>query len=166
MHDLAALYLAHRDGIEPALEHLPLQYPDYAVWQRNLLSGAELDRQVEHWRARLAGAPMVLDLPTDRPRPPVQTFNGSHAWWRLSQEQTEALHALAAREGCTLFMVLISAYALLLGRYSRQDDVLIGTPIAGRRQTELEKLIGFFVNTLVTRNDFSGEPTYREYLQR
>ncbi|MCP4172222.1 MAG: non-ribosomal peptide synthetase, partial [Fuerstiella sp.] len=166
MQDLIDLYAAHRSDRVAELAALTVQYPDYSVWQRDWLAGEELERQVRFWRERLAGAPAVLEMPTDRPRPPVQTFNGAHAWWRLSSETTVALRELANREGCTLFMVLISAYALLLGRYSRQDDLLVGTPIAGRQHTELENLIGFFVNTLVLRADFSGQPTFREYLQR
>jgi len=166
MQDLIDSYAARSSGAEAELSPLAVQYPDYSVWQRDWLAGEELDRQVGFWRDRLAGAPTVLEMPTDRPRPPVQTYNGAHAWWRLSAETSAALRRLASEQGCTLFMVLVSAYALLLGRYSRQDDLLIGTPIAGRQHTELEKLIGFFVNTLVLRADFSGQPTFREYLQR
>jgi amino acid adenylation domain-containing protein len=164
--DLAAIYTALVRGQTPVLAELPVQYADYAVWQREWLEGAELERQAAYWKNKLLAAPHVLALPTDRPRPPRQTYNGSRYSLVLSRELTAALKALAAEQSCTLFMVMLAAFNVLLGRYAGQDDVLIGSPIAGRRRTELEGLVGLFVNTLVFRNDLSGNPSFRSLLSR
>ncbi len=164
--DLAAIYAALVLGQTPVLAELRVQYADYAVWQREWLEGAELDRQAAYWKNKLLAAPHVLALPTDRPRPPRQTYNGSRHSLVLTRELTAALKALAAEQSCTLFMVMLAAFNVLLGRYAGQDDVLIGSPIAGRRRTELEGLVGLFVNTLVFRNDLSGNPSFRSLLSR
>jgi amino acid adenylation domain-containing protein len=164
--ELAALYGAYRQGGESPLPELAVQYPDYAVWQRERLQGEALDRQVGYWKGRLAGAPALLELPTDHPRPAVQSHRGARQVEMLPAELTEPLQALARAEGATLFMVLLAAFQVLLGRYTGTEDVVVGTPVAGRGRSELEGLIGFFVNTLVLRADLSGDPTFREALRR
>ncbi|MCP4662520.1 MAG: amino acid adenylation domain-containing protein, partial [bacterium] len=157
-------------GREPELPELPVQYADFAVWQRQWLRGEVLERQLAYWREQLAGLP-VLDLPTDRPRPAVQSFRGTSEPLRLPAELGRQLRALGREHGTTLFMTLLAAFQALLGRTSGQADLAVGTPIAGRTQAELEGLLGFFVNTLVLRGDLSGDPsvggpTYRELLAR
>ena len=145
---------------------LPVQYADYAMWQRSWLSGDELERQVGYWRDRLADAPPLLMLPTDRPRPVTQTHRGGRTACRISAHTLARLHELGRDESCTLFMVLLAAFDAVLARYAGQTDIVVGTPIAGRSRTELEGLIGFFVNTLVLRTDLSGNPSFRELLAR
>ncbi|HEX6042686.1 non-ribosomal peptide synthetase [Longimicrobium sp.] len=164
--EVSALYAAFAEGREPALPPLPVQYADYAAWQRAWLAGPVLDAQLAWWRARLAGAPPLLDLPTDRPRGPVAAARAGTAPFALGCAETEALQALARREGATLFMTLLAAWQLLLARYAGQDDVSVGSPIAGRTRMETEGLIGFFVNTLVLRTDLSGNPSFRDLLGR
>src|SRR5205085_3180491 len=148
------------------LPDLPVQYADYAVWQRQLLMGEALDRQLSYWKERLTGAPPVLELPTDRPRPKVQNFRGATLAVELPPEITEELKALSRGEGVTLYMTLLAAFQTLLHRYTGQDDITVGSPIAGRNRSELEPLIGFFANTLVLRTDLSGDPSFRELLRR
>ena len=164
--EVSALYTAFAAGGPSPLPELPIQYADYALWQREWLQGEVLDAQLEYWRDRLAGAPPVLELPTDRPRPPVQTFRGGSRTLLLDTELAEGLKELARREGATLFMVLLAAYKTLLHRYTGATDIVVGTPIAGRTRTELEELIGFFVNTLVMRTSLAGDVTFRELLAR
>ncbi|HEU4880686.1 MAG TPA: condensation domain-containing protein, partial [Longimicrobium sp.] len=164
--ELAALYAAYREGGESPLSELPVQYADYAVWQREQLEGEVLDRQLSYWRERLAGAPELLELPTDHPRPAVQTYRGVSVPVELSPELVERLQALGRREGATLYMTLLGAFQVLLGRYGAGEDVVVGSPIAGRTRREVEELIGFFVNTLVLRTDLSGDPSFREVLGR
>jgi amino acid adenylation domain-containing protein len=164
--ELSALYAAYREGGESPLPELPVQYADYAVWQREQLAGDALDRQLAHWRERLAGAPELLELPTDHPRPPVQTFRGAHARIELSLALLERLEALGRSEGATLSMTLMGAFQVLLSKYSGSDDIVVGSPSAGRTRKEIEEMIGFFVNTLVLRTDLSGDPSFREVLRR
>ncbi|HEX9939684.1 MAG TPA: amino acid adenylation domain-containing protein, partial [Longimicrobium sp.] len=164
--ELSALYEAYREGRESPLAELPVQYADYAVWQREQLGGEVLDRQLSYWRERLAGAPELLELRTDRPRPPVRTYGGAKVPMELSPELVERLQALGRSEGATLYMVLLGAYQVLLSRYSGSDDIVVGSPIAGRTSKEVEELIGFFVNPLVLRTDLSGDPSFRETLRR
>jgi len=166
IQELAALYEAFFNSKPSPLPELPIQYADFAVWQRQWLQGAVLERQLTYWKQQLAGAPAVLLLPTERPRPAVQTFTGSQRSLTLSQNLTEALQALSRREGVTLFMTLLTAYKALLCCYTQQFDVLVGTPIANRTSFETEQLIGFFTNTLVLRTDLSGNPSIRELLNR
>jgi amino acid adenylation domain-containing protein len=166
LRELAALYEAYRDGGESPLADLPVQYADYAVWQRERLAGDLLERQLAYWRGQLAGAPALLELPTDRPRPAVQTFRGGYARLELSDALLEGLQALARREGATLYMVLLAAFQVLLGKHCGTDDVVVGSPVAGRNRAEVEGLVGFFVNTLVLRTDLSGDPSFREALRR
>jgi amino acid adenylation domain-containing protein len=164
--ELGALYAALAAGREPALPPLPIQYGDFAAWQRGWLKRPVLRPQLEHWRARLAGAPDLLELPSDRPRPPVQSFRGALAARPLPPSDAAALAALAGRHGVTLFMALLAACDLLLYRYTGQTDLLVGTPIANRNRAELEGLIGFFVNTLVLRADLAGDPEAAAFLAR
>ncbi len=148
------------------LPELPIQYADFAVWQRNWLQGKVLDSQLSYWKKQLAKAPPLLELPTDRPRPAVQTFHGARQYLHLPKSLSGALNALSRREGVTLFMTLLAAFKTLLYRYTGQDDIVVGSPIANRNRREIEGLIGFFVNTLVLRTDLSGNPTFRELLGR
>ncbi|HEX9939644.1 MAG TPA: condensation domain-containing protein, partial [Longimicrobium sp.] len=164
--ELSALYEAYREGRESPLPELAVQYADYAAWQREQLEGEALDRQLGYWRERLADAPALLELPTDHPRPAVQTFRGANERVELPAEVLERLRALARQEGATLYMVALAAFQALLSRYSGSDDVVVGSPIAGRGRSEVEGLIGFFVNTLVLRTDVSGDPSFRALLGR
>jgi amino acid adenylation domain-containing protein len=164
--ELSALYEAYRQGGESPLPELAVQYADYAVWQREQLSGEGLDRQLAYWRERLADAPALLELPTDHPRPPVQTFRGAHEQIELPLELLERLQALGRSEGATLNMTLLAAFQVLLSKYSGSDDIVVGTPAAGRTRKEIEATIGFFVNTLVLRTDLGGNPTFGEVLRR
>ncbi|HZH99277.1 MAG TPA: condensation domain-containing protein, partial [Fimbriimonadaceae bacterium] len=163
--ELGALYGAFSEGKPSPLAELPIQYADYALWQRQWLTGEVLDSQLTYWKERLAEL-SPLELPTDRPRSAAQTHRGASQELVLSESLTEALRDLARREGATLFMVLLGAFQVLLSRYAGQEDVAIGTPIAGRTRAETEGLIGFFLNTLVMRTDLSGDPTFREVLSR
>jgi hypothetical protein len=164
--ELGALYEAFCEGKPSPLAELPIQYADYAAWQRQWLQGEVLERELSYWRKRLSGNPPALELPTDWPRSPVQTFSGARQLLSLPSELTGALKALSRREGVTLFMTLLAAFQALLNRYTGQDDVVVGSPIANRNRAEIEGVIGFFVNTLVLRTDLSGDPTFRELLGR
>jgi amino acid adenylation domain-containing protein len=169
--EIAGLYEAIANGAKPveaqaALEQLPIQYADYAVWQRESLRGAVLERQLSYWKEQLQDAAPVLELPTDKPRPLVQSFKGERESFELSADLSAGLRELSRTEGVTLFMTLLAAFQVLLWRYSGQADISIGTPVAGRTQLETEGLIGFFVNTLVLRTEVSGEESFRELLQR
>ncbi len=153
-------------GDATPLPELPVQYADFAVWQREWLTGEELERQLAFWRQELAGAPPAIDLPTDRPRPPAESFRGASVAFAASQEVAAGLADLGRARGATLFMTLTAALGTLLGRYARQDDVVLGSPIANRQRPELEGLIGMFVNTLALRVRLEGEPTFEELLDR
>jgi amino acid adenylation domain-containing protein len=166
VRELGALYRAFARREPPALPALPIQYADYAVWQRQWLQGEVLETQLAYWRRQLGGAPTNLELPTDRPRPAVQSHRGARYPLAISARVTQGLKALSRQEGVTLFMTLLAAWQLLLHRYTGQADISVGSPIAGRTRVETEPLIGFFVNTLVLRTDLSGNPTFRELLQR
>ncbi|HYH45866.1 MAG TPA: condensation domain-containing protein, partial [Thermoanaerobaculia bacterium] len=167
--EVSRLYAAHREGWredQPSpLPALPLQYVDYAEWQRGWLQGEVLERELAHWRRALAGVP-PLQLPTDRPRPAVQSFRGGDRVLRLSPEVTEGLNALAQAEQATLFTVLLAGYQALLARHAGQEDLAVGTPVANRNRAEIEGLIGFFLNTLVLRTDLSGDPAFGVLLER
>jgi amino acid adenylation domain-containing protein len=166
IREVGELYQAFIQGETPRLAELPIQYADYAVWQRTWLQGEVLDRQLEYWEEQLDGAPPMIELPADRPRPAVQNYNGAREKFTLPKALVEELKALSKREGVTLFMTLLAAFDVLLYRYTGQEDVVVGTPVAGRTRRELEGLIGFFVNTLVLRTDLSGNPTFEELLGR
>lgn len=164
--ELRILFEAAADGRAPSLEEPPLQYADYALWQRNLLQGEELSRQMSYWKNVLRGDLPVLELPADFPRPAVQAHGGRTTTLLLPPALHEALVEMSSRLNVTLFMTLLAAFDVLLHRYCAQDDVIVGTPIAGRSQPETEGVIGFFVNTLVLRTDCSGDPGFRELLVR
>jgi non-ribosomal peptide synthetase component F len=166
VREMSALYAAYSSGEEPALDELPIQYADFAVWQREWLQGETLERQLSYWRKQLEGAPHVLDLPTDRPRPSVQTYEGARRSVVLSQELADSIKALNHREGATLFMTLLAAYNILLHHLTGREDMVVGTDVANRNRAETEGLIGFFVNQLVMRTDLSGDPTFAELLRR
>ena len=165
VRELTSLYAAYRRGAAPELPNLPIQYADYTLWQQSWLQGAALQAQLDYWRRQLAGLP-ALNLPTDRPRPAFQSFRGGRQDIVVPQAVTAALNRLSRQNDTTLFMTLLAAFATLLHRYSGQDDIAIGSPIANRTRTELEGLIGFFVNTLVLRSDLDGDPTFRDALAR
>ncbi|HEX7239654.1 MAG TPA: amino acid adenylation domain-containing protein, partial [Longimicrobiaceae bacterium] len=166
VREVSVLYEAFSRGEPSPLPELPVQYADFAAWQRERLSGEAMEGELRYWRERLAGAPPLLEIPTDRPRPPVPGVRGAYGEVSIPPEAAHALRELAAGEGATPFMALLAAWQLLLARWSGQDDVSIGTPIAGRTHAELEGLIGFFVNTLVLRTGLDGAPTFRELLRR
>jgi len=165
IREVSMLYEAFSQGLPSPLPELELQYADYAAWQREWLQGAELERQIEYWRTQLADAP-VLDLPTDRPRPAVQSFQGAIKDTMLSAELVQGLRELGRQENATLYMVLLAAFQALLGRYSGQEKIVVGSPIANRNRAEIENLIGFFVNTLALCTDISGDPSFRELVRR
>ena len=164
--ELATLYEAFSMEQPSPLPQLPIQYADFAVWQREWLQGEVLEAQLTYWKQQLSGHPPVLNLPTDRPRPAVQTFRGARQSIVLSRELTEALKVLSHQEGATLFMTLLAAFKTLLYRYTRQEDMLVGSPIANRNRLEVEGLIGYFSNIVIMRTDLSGDPSFRELVSR
>jgi hypothetical protein len=166
IREVAALYPAYLEGRPSPLPELTIQYADYAHWQRRWLRGEVMERYLAYWRRQLGGTLPVLSLPTDKPRPAVQTFNGSSLSHRLSPGLGGALASLSAQEGCTLYMTLLAAFVVLLSRRAGQEDVLVGTANANRPHAELEPLMGFFINMLVVRADLRGNPTFRELLAR
>ena len=166
IREVVALYKAYSAGESSPLAELPIQYADYAAWQREWLTGEVLQGQLNYWKQQLNGAPPVLEIPTDRPRPTAQSHQGAFVSLALGRQLSEQLNELCQKEGVTLFMLLLAAFQTLLSRYSGQKDIIVGTPIAGRTQVETEGLIGFFVNTLALRSDLNGNPTFREFLQR
>ncbi|MCX5505106.1 amino acid adenylation domain-containing protein [Streptomyces sp. NBC_00053] len=164
--ELRDLYAAAVAGREASLPELLIQYADFAAWQREQLSGDFLERQLAYWRERLAGVP-ALELPTDHSRPAEREgAEGDTVYFSVPSEVTQALRATASGQGASLFMALLSLFQIVLARYCRQDDIAVGTPIAGRNRAETEGLIGFFVNTLVLRTDLSGDPAFTELLDR
>jgi amino acid adenylation domain-containing protein len=166
LRELSALYGAYENGAESPLAPLPVQYADFAAWQRDQLRGEALDARLAWWKGRLSGAPALLELPADHARPAVMSHRGGHERIAFSGAVPDALRELAGREGATLYMVLLGVFQSLLSRYSGAEDVVVGSPIAGRTRDEVEGVIGFFVNTLVLRTDLSGDPTFREVLRR
>jgi amino acid adenylation domain-containing protein len=163
--ELSALYSSYALGWPASLPDLPIQYGDFAVWQRQWLAGAVLEEQLGYWKKTLADLP-GLQLHTDRPRPPVQAFRGAYHPFALDRELSDAVRALARAHGVTLFMTLTAAFVALLHRYTAQADIVIGTPIANRTRRELEPIVGFFVNSLVLRTDVGGDPSFAELLAR
>ncbi|WP_416235761.1 amino acid adenylation domain-containing protein [Nostoc sp. UHCC 0252] len=166
LQELAALYNAYSQAQPSPLAPLPIQYADFALWQRQWLQGGVLQSQLSYWQQQLKDAPALLSLPTDRPRPAVQTFAGAHQEFALSQKLTQGLIQLSQKQGVTLFMTLLAAYDTLLYRYTGTEDILVGSPIANRDRSEIEGLIGFFVNTLVMRTNLAGNPSFSELLGR
>ncbi|WP_338874868.1 non-ribosomal peptide synthase/polyketide synthase [Mycetohabitans endofungorum] len=166
VRELSALYRAACDGQTDPLSPLTIQYPDYAVWQRQWLTGERLEAQSEYWRTQLADAPVLLALPTDRPRPAQQSFAGAYVPIRIDAQTTRELKRLSQAQGATLFMTVLAAWSAVLARLSGQEDLVIGTPSANRHHPQIEPLIGFFVNTLALRLDVSGEPSAAQLLER
>jgi amino acid adenylation domain-containing protein/non-ribosomal peptide synthase protein (TIGR01720 family) len=163
--ELSDLYAAFTSGAEPRLGELPVQYGDYTCWQREWLSGRVLQEQVDYWRENLRDFPTV-ELPADRPRPAAKTYNGMRAAFSLDRDLTGSLKALCRKTDTTMFMVVLSALFVLLSRYTREEDIVIGTPVANRVHPDLEGILGFFVNTLALRCDLSAEPDFFELLDR
>src|ERR1044072_3466603 len=166
LKELGVLYDAFSEGRRSPLPELPIQYADYASWQRERLTGEVLETQLGYWKQQLGHAPAMIELPTDRPRSPIKSFRGGREEIILPASLGEALKTLSQREGTTLFMTLLAAYYILLWRYSGQSDIVVGTPIAGRNRAELESLIGFFVNTLALRTEVRGDENFKELLGR
>ncbi|HSF40181.1 MAG TPA: amino acid adenylation domain-containing protein [Thermoanaerobaculia bacterium] len=164
--EVVAIYEAFAEGRETPLPELPVQYADFAVWQRGWLTEEVLARQLEFWLRHLEGAPPLLELPADRPRPPVQTLAGSHRYFRLDEGLSRELRAFAERRGASLYMVLVTAFRALVSRLTGRLDLVLGSPIANRHNKELEGLIGFFVNMLVMRTDLSGDPSFGTLFER
>ncbi len=164
--ELSALYEAFLQGDQSRpVPDLAVQYVDFTAWQQERQADI-LQEQLEYWKSKLGGELPPLELPTDRPRPAVETYNGSFVCSAISKQVTDALKALSQREGVTLFAILLGAFEVLLQRYTGENDILVGAPIAARNRTEIEGLIGFFVNTLVLRTDLSGDPPFRQFLRR
>jgi amino acid adenylation domain-containing protein len=164
--ELYTIYQAFLAGQPSPLPALPLHYTDYACWQREQAEGEAFASHLAYWKEQLAHAPATLELPTDRPRPPVSTYRGSMRPFALSRELSEALKALSRQEGTTLYTTLATAFQTLLFRYTGQEDLVIGTASAGRTHPELQTMMGYFLNTLVLRTDLSGNPPFRELLRR
>jgi amino acid adenylation domain-containing protein len=164
--ELTVLYEAFCKGKPSPLSELPIQYADFAVWQRQWLQGDVLESQLSYWRKQLEDAPRVLDLPTDRPREAIRIFRGATHSFAISQALSIALNTLSQQQKSTLFMTLLAAFQTLLWRYTGSEDIIVGSPIANRNRYETEKLIGFFVNTLVLRTNLAGNPTFEELLNR
>src|SRR6266705_487280 len=153
IRELAELYEARLEGKPSPLPELPIQYADYAVWQRDWMREEVLGQQLSYWKKQLEGAPATLELPADHLRPAIQSYRGATQTVIFPKDLAEKLNSLSRREGVTLFMTLLAAYQTLLFRYTGQEDIVVGSPIANRNRSEIEELIGFFVNTLVLRPD-------------
>ncbi|HEY0403918.1 MAG TPA: amino acid adenylation domain-containing protein, partial [Blastococcus sp.] len=166
MRELSVLYAGFAAGEPARLPELPVQYADYAVWQREWLRGEALEREIDYWRGRLGSSPAILDLPTDRPRPAVQSFRGGAVGWRVPGRLSARIDSVSRELGGTPFIVLMAAFQALLCRYTNQPEINVGTPIAGRTRMEIEGLIGFFVNTLVLRSSLGGNPSFAELVGR
>ncbi len=164
--EIITLYKNLRRDRASILPQLPIQYADYAVWQRQWLQGEVLNKQLAFWQQQLADIPAILPLPLDKPRPHIQSYRGTKQAFVISPELTTALKTLSQRENCTLFMILLAAFKVLLSRYTDTEDIVVGSPIANRNRTEIEGLIGFFVNTLVLRTNLAENPTFVELLAR
>ncbi|PRT07964.1 non-ribosomal peptide synthetase [Bacillus wiedmannii] len=164
--ELEQLYSSYSQGKPSPLKNLPIQFGDFSEWQRNQIENGNMNHQLEYWKKQLSGAPALLELPTDLPRPTVQTFNGASHKFTISKYLVEKINNLSKQEGATLFMSLLGAFQIFLGRYSRQEDVCVGTPIANRTNSDLEELVGYFANTLVLRGDLSENITFREFLKQ
>ncbi|WP_099103617.1 non-ribosomal peptide synthetase [Nostoc sp. 'Peltigera malacea cyanobiont' DB3992] len=166
IRELSAFYQSFSKGMLSPLAELPIQYADFTIWQRQWLQGEVLETQLNYWKQQLADAPPLLELPTDRPRPPIQTFRGGTQSFQLDRHLTQKLKRLSQQSGTTLFMTLLAAFVTLLSRYSNQSDIIVGSPIANRNRNEIESLIGFFINTLVLRIQCAGNPSFEQLLQR
>ncbi|KAF9943906.1 hypothetical protein BGZ72_003101, partial [Mortierella alpina] len=164
--ELNVLYEAFYSGLSSPLTPLTIQYPDYAAWQRKQFNQDKLKDQVSYWRETLKDAPVFIDLPTDRPRPPQRSFDGASVPIRFDTQFTSALRTLSQKHGVTLFMTVLAAWSAVLSRLSGQDDVVIGCPSANRNHQQLEQLIGFSVSTLALRIDLSKDPSAGQLLER
>lgn len=164
LRELSTLYDAYSQGKASPLSDLEVQYGDYAVWQRGQLQGKLFERQLAYWKEKLSHAPALLELPTDRPRPAVSSHRGAVVELTLSCELTEKIRALNQREGVTLFISMLASLQVLLCRCTGQEDISVGSPLAGRKHRQTESLMGFFINTVVLRTELSGNPTFRELL--
>src|SRR5262245_45065390 len=164
LRDLIEFYTATIEGRSHSLADLSVQYGDFATWQQEWLQNETLDEQLRYWKEALAGAPEALELPTDMPRPCVQNFAGAQLQWELPLTLVDAVRNCSQQQQCTPFMTFLASWQALLHRYTGQDDICVGTPIANRNRAELEGLIGFFVNTLAMRGDLSGDPSFSELL--
>ncbi|HET8844797.1 MAG TPA: condensation domain-containing protein, partial [Ktedonobacteraceae bacterium] len=166
VHELTQCYQALCQGEQPELPELPVQYADYTLWQHQWLQGEMLEHLLSYWRGQMLGAPPALELPTDHPRTLTPTYHGDNFVCLLPQSVGEQVQQLSRNEGVTLFMTLLAAFLVVLSTVSGQEDIVVGSSIANRQQIELEQLIGFFMNTLLLRTDLSGNPSFRELLQR
>ena len=164
--ELESLYAASCSAQQQSLPDLPVQYADYAVWQHAWLEGETIERHLNYWKEMLRDAPPVLELPTDRPRPASPRYRGGRHSVRMPPTLSESLKDLSLQEGVSLFMTLLAAFQVLLHRYTGCEDIVVGSPVAGRNHAEIENLIGFFVNTVALRTDFAGDPTFTELLRR
>src|SRR5262249_26580477 len=164
-HEFSVLYEAYREGRENPLRPLGVQYADFAMWQRGWLDEERLGGGIDYWKRQLAGIPVRLELPTDRPRPSVQTFGAEACYVRLTGEQAAGLKRRSQENYTTLYMTLLAGFGVLMSRYSGQDDIVVGTPIANRQEAQLEEMIGFFVNTLVMRVRVEREMSFSELLE-
>ncbi len=164
--EIAQLYVAFSQNAPSPLAELSIQYADFAHWQQNWLQGETLDKQIDYWKEKLAGAPALLKLPVDRPRPALQSVNGASENFILDADLSSEIMALTKEEGATLFMILLAAFQILLHRYSGQNQILVGAPVAGRTNSKIEKLIGFFVNTLIMKADLSDNPEFSDLLRQ
>ncbi|MGH1366945.1 MAG: condensation domain-containing protein, partial [Calditrichia bacterium] len=166
LRELSHLYESETKGIESSLQPLEVDYSDHVIQQRNWFEGAEASRQLDYWNEKLAGELPVLEMPADKPRPAMQSTRGEMMFNQLSGDLITKLHERAREENVSLFMLLLAASNILLARYTNQQDILLGMPVANRKNKDLENIVGFFANTLVLRNDMTGNPTFSELLQR
>jgi amino acid adenylation domain-containing protein len=166
LHELSTIYGAISQGKPSPLPSLPIQYVDFAHWQRQWLTEEFLEKQLHYWKEKLHDAPVLLELPTDHPRPPIQTSKGNHQKFDINKEKSIKIKKLSKENGATLFMTLFAAFIILLGRYSMKDDIVVGAAIANRIHRQIEPLIGFFINILVLRTDLTGKPSFKELLER
>lgn len=166
MNDLIESYFSRKLGKEPEWEEVEAQYHDFVRWEQAHLEGDSGDRMLEYWKGQLADAPLILDLPTDRPRPPVQTFNGAAYGFKLDEQLTKQVIDLSQQQNATLFTTLLSGFEILLHRYCNQEDLIVGVPLAGRNQPELHDLIGYFINPVAVRSQVDDDPTFNDYVSR
>lgn len=166
INEMATFYKAALEHSEPRLPELTYQYADFAAWQRQWLTGEALEKQISYWRKKLSGSPPLLELPADRPRPALQTFDGADEKMIIPTELSRALETISHKNGVTMFMTLLAAFQVLLHRYSNQDEILVGSPIANRTRSEVEGLIGFFVNTLVFKAQFEEKLSFSDFLRQ